>query len=904
MSLFDDIIQRGFNEMAKAKQRKEQREQDIVDGEFVELPDDELMVDEMAEIFEDSGIEEPIDGQDGTEDELMDRVDSLEENAAGSPEASVEEVVQKDDSAMEKRPSISNEELVFGEDISEQEKAALRVIAAMPESTLDEVTAKALTYVNYKNPNLNQPKDEMGIWASHLVLQQFHEGFDKDGGIAWRLNESEHPLAGWSDVVAQSLKDGSYDGNLVHKVDMEKFGLSDEKKAVLFLDGVSKSDEKEKKPEPERTAPEPPDFVKGKKWNEKLYGKGDKKFIYLYGKKKFLSQEQQAQLNDYLTEKELFEKGMNIYEEKSSDSEKPSEQPEEKKENLFEHMTDESAGPNIISDEKDWEDGYSDMYGGYRTMDDNGMVSYEGVLGKFQYDATQFQLQVIQVDADDFGNPATSYPVLKYIGPEVEGRYIQIPEGLEDGSFMFDGNENLQSMPKLPKSLKIGFGMFKDCKSLESAGALTLPPKMTDGQFMFSGCTKLLRGPAVIPGTLKDATGMFANCKSMGNTPKILPGVECCDSMFANCESLTKKPKIPQSVQYADYATYGCDGIDAAEKQAAKAATEKKEKRFEKQLDKKSFGDRLGSLLSACMQVHAMQKSGHNMFHAMFMTYQFRKAGAFTRDMAGGWAALYKADRSGFNQFMMMSTRNNAAERNKRQGERKGSEMQSFQHTNSDMKQSSKQDRQMYANGARAMAGNYFEKVAKHGYPAQKTNREAVVMDAKELESLMKTRDEAGNLNAKAKTYYAKKALELVSNQAAYYKGAQSALNPENQAAAKGLSKVSNTNMKVLADKIQSLQDTYQFMNERQFKSVCHMMEQTSYGKTDEYKAFKTAIMQDMKSRAQFSAAEQKESLNTYRRKDYTQTHGVRVEEAERRFGFTDSQSVHAQKTDDSQFQN
>lgn len=900
MSLFDDIVQRGFDELAKAKKRREQSQQDIMDGEFVELSDvpnldEEDVIDTDGKFIEPDEPEVPV-GQD--------EIPVPEEKKPEEPDTKPSEPDTRKDDVPKGRVDAVTLDLVFKDDVPDEEKAAMQMIAGMPESTLDEVTAKALTFMKYKNPlGMVDKPDELGIWASHLVLQQFHESYDKDGGTAWKVNELEHPLIGWSDVVEKSLKDGSYDSELVHAVDMEKFGLQGDAKGVVF-------------PE-ERKPPERPDFVKGKKWNEKIYHKTKegKDFVFLDGLRKTLSEEQSKELHDYLTEKELFEKGMsgtqpdNSKKPKDDENTKKDEQPDNEKKPEESHTEPDkqpeepsSKGPNVISDDHDWADGYSDLFGGFRTMDDNGMISYEGILGKFSYDPRDFQLQVIQVEPDEFGNPATSYPVLKYVGSEVEGKNIKIPDGLEDASFMFDGNTELQSIPKMPSSLKIGFGMFKDCANLESGHAFTLPSKMTDAQFMFSGCTKMVVGPTVIPGNVKDATGMFANCKSLGNTPLIMHGVECCDSMFANCESLTKKPKLPQTVQYADYATYGCDGIDAVEKQAAKDATKKQEKKFEKAMDKKSFGQRLGSLLSACMQVHAMQKAGNNMFHAMFMTHQMRKAGAFTRDIAGGWAALYKADRSGFNQFMMMSSRNNAAKRQQADGNRKSNQSQAFADTNSDLKQSSKRDRTMYENGARAMSSHYFEKVAKHGYPAQKTNREAVVMDAKELESLMEARQETGTLNAKAKTYYAKKALEMVSNQSAYYKGAASQLKPENKLGMEGLSKVTDTNMKVLADKIQSLQSTYQFMNERQFKSVCQMMEQTSYGKTDAYKTFKESIAQDMKSRAQFSAMEQKDNLNAYRRRDYRQNHGIRVDEAEKRFGFMDNQSVHAQKSDETQF--
>lgn len=918
MSRFDDIIQRVFDSLAKARRERDAKKEnsaDIIDGEFVELTDEpkEETPDELDDFTND---EDEIVVDDG-----LDSDEKIEE----SEEPEQVENVEEESDVPPIRETFIPETLVFPEGMSDEEKSAVSCIAAMPETTLDEVTAKAVMWTAYqKNDNTAEIQDieGMGIWSSHIALQSLHTMFDGDNGEAWRKNEIENPLEGWSDIVIASETDGSYDASLIHSVDMKSFGLSDELNEVVrkgrdvrlgvpvdvIPDEVKEDDtpsvDKDDVPSPDKEAikddknieesveSEEPALVKGKRWNQKVYGKEGNYSIYLYGKKKNITNEQAAELKDYLLSKEKakVDEEVKIDEStKSDDVEKP----------------DESTHTSSIETEEvhDWADGYSDLFGGYRTMNDNGMVAYDGVLGKFEYDPSEFQLQVVHVDPDEFGNSATSYPILKYIGNEVEGKNIKIPDGLEDASFMFENNTDLQTMPKLPSSLRVSFGMFKDCSNLESAHSMSLPSGLSDAQFMFSGCGNMTAGPAVIPGNVKDATGMFANCKNLGNTPIIMSGVECCDSMFANCESLRKKPKLPQSVKYADYATYGCKGIDAAEKQAAEKRVEKSQQNFNKSLDKKSFGAHLGSMFSACMQVHAMRKSGYNMLHAMFMTHAMRKSGAFTKDMAGGWAALYKTNRSNFNQFMMMTSRNNASKRNERDNSRKAEQNKAFEATQSESKQSSKQDRLMYANGARAMKGHYFEKIDKHGYPAQKTNQQAVQFDADELASLMKSRSDMGTLSAKAKTYYAKQAVELVSNQMAYYKGAAEALNEAGISDEKvkastvaGLSKVTDTNMGILANTIQSMQADYQFMNERQFSTVCKMMEQTSYGKTPEYQAFKNSIETDMKQRAQYSSVEHSDILASRRRVDYTQTHNTRAKEAESRFGFSDSKSARQSK--------
>lgn len=523
-----------------------------------------------------------------------------------------------------------------------------------------------------------------------------------------------------------------------------------------------------------------------------------------------------------------------------------------------------------------WEDGYSDAFAGTRTMGADGMVTYSGALGDFQYDPTQFQLQVVQVDADEFGNPATSYPILKYIGSEVDGKYIKIPEGLKDASFMFEGNKDLESVPHLPSSLETAFGMFKDCEQLRNAGKIALPNKLQETQFMFANCQNLTIGPRIV--NAKDATGMFANCTNLLNTPVIAPGLKCADSMFAGCENLSKKPKFPFTVKFADYATMGCTGIDEAEKAREQKALEKSQQKFEKQQTRKSLGDHLGRVFSACMQVHAMSKSGHNIVHALMLTKSLRKSGMLSRDMAGGWEAMYKANRSGFNQYMMVTSRQNAQKKAAKDAERYKTNTEAFQATNMVRKESSKADRAMFMNGQRAMRAGFFEKVDKHGFAAAGVSYMAAKADADELRSVLSFRAEYGGVDAKAKSYYAKKATDLVSQQVAYYKGGEAVLQEKPcpvkdvNMARNGLERMQRMNIGELMNGIRDAQKTSQFMNERQMSTIFQMVEQTPYGKSEEYKQLKEQMQSEAVGRAQFAKVEQEAMMNTHRRQTRMRT--------------------------------
>lgn len=519
-----------------------------------------------------------------------------------------------------------------------------------------------------------------------------------------------------------------------------------------------------------------------------------------------------------------------------------------------------------------WQDGWHEQFSGRRQMDEDGMVHYQGVLGKFAYDPSEFQLQVVRVDADEFGNPPTSFPILKYIGKEVDGANIHVPEGLVDGSFMFEGNHDLTSQPKLPSSLESGFGMFKDCKNMQLASSV-LPSKLQDGAFMYAGCTNLLRGPMVLPKSLKDSTAMFANDVNLSNTPKMVSGLEYADSMFVNCESLTKKPKFPSTTKVTDFATVGCTGIDDTERERAIKAQEKAAQKFERKQNKKSIGDHLGSALSMCMQVHALHKSGSNMFAAMYGAYMARKAGRFSRDMAGGWKVLYKYDKSNFSQMMMLTSQQNARKKRQRNMERVNENMEIFAATDGVRKMSSKGDRKMYENGARAMAGNYFEKVDKFGYMVSKKQLTAARMDCEELKNNMVLRENAGTLSAKAKTYYAKQTIELVSNQVAYFKGADAELSKrgsqvnDKNASMKGLAKVSVENMRELTQTVHELQNQYHFMNERQLQTMVSLMKDTPYGKSKEFQEFVNNMQTDMVGRYQSVQADRTTQSDIYRRK-------------------------------------
>lgn len=269
---------------------------------------------------------------------------------------------------------------------------------------------------------------------------------------------------------------------------------------------------------------------------------------------------------------------------------------------------------------------------------DDGTIHYEGVLGSFDYDPAQFELVTVKSKATQ-DLPASEYEVLKYIGNEPDGSKIQIPEGLRDGNMMFMGCKTLESMPKLPKSLENADSMFASCPRLRTASA-SLGDNLKEANFMFYGCANLERGPERMPKNLKDANFMFTNCGKLQNTPELSSNMRSAEYMFAYCRSLTKAPKIPQSMQEYSGLTFNCVKMDEASKKQNETKMMKERAKFEKQLNRKSFMQHVGSGVSAVMQCHAMRQAGYGFLMAPLMTHMMRKNGQFQKSLSGGLATM------------------------------------------------------------------------------------------------------------------------------------------------------------------------------------------------------------------------------------------------------------------------
>lgn len=175
---------------------------------------------------------------------------------------------------------------------------------------------------------------------------------------------------------------------------------------------------------------------------------------------------------------------------------------------------------------------------------------YKGSLGEFTYNTEEFEVL-------DKYTPFGVIPVLHYRGNETDGRKITIPNGLKDGSYLFE-NASIQTPPLLPPSLERANYMFLDCVSLVR-GAI-LPHGCVSASFMYAGCRSLLSVPAC-PKTLRRASYMCDGCRMLQEPMVLNAGMENITGMYRNCVNLKHLAEIPDSVKEYQHLYRGCKSL-------------------------------------------------------------------------------------------------------------------------------------------------------------------------------------------------------------------------------------------------------------------------------------------------------------------------------------------------------
>ena len=171
------------------------------------------------------------------------------------------------------------------------------------------------------------------------------------------------------------------------------------------------------------------------------------------------------------------------------------------------------------------------------------LQNYDGKLGKFQYDDTEFALE------DQY---------MRYLGKEEDGSKIHIPDGILSIRYMFRNNQYLVTPPDVPDSVIDCESTFEKCIRL-NVGTV-IPDGVTNTHNMYKGCRGLESVP-LMPDTVEDCFGMFYECVSLSDVPNISASAKNCSRMFSGCCKLSRIPDIPDGVLDCTGMMESCIGL-------------------------------------------------------------------------------------------------------------------------------------------------------------------------------------------------------------------------------------------------------------------------------------------------------------------------------------------------------
>lgn len=178
-------------------------------------------------------------------------------------------------------------------------------------------------------------------------------------------------------------------------------------------------------------------------------------------------------------------------------------------------------------------------------------VEYDGRLGKFTYNTSDFELRYRYTETGVF-------EVLIYRGEERDGTLIKIPDGIKDISYMFE-SVPLTLPPHIPNSVEIMDYTFKDCTYLVVGAGL--PVNLKSCGFCYRNCRSLQCG-SNMPDTVESAPYMYDGCVMMSNAGHVSIGLKYASGMFRNCKNLREMPDISPTVERRDYMFIGCNALN------------------------------------------------------------------------------------------------------------------------------------------------------------------------------------------------------------------------------------------------------------------------------------------------------------------------------------------------------
>lgn len=295
----------------------------------------------------------------------------------------------------------------------------------------------------------------------------------------------------------------------------------------------------------------------------------------------------------------------------------------------------------------------------------NGMMSYSGPLGEFEYDPNEFKLFTVEHEGE-----ATSFTILRYIGSETDGRKINIPEGITNCSMMFASfgdygsglpEPTIRVAPALPKSAKSAFAMFSGCDSLEDSSLVfSKNNKLRDARFMFSDCDSMVYGPSRMPSNTDFADYAFMNCGALKQAPSMNNRLRSADGMFVDCFSLDSTPDLPLSVESDVDFNFGCNDYDPPLPPAISDGSimdyNEAKSKAESMLRPSVFA-RAGQAFSFVVQSLAERRDMDcGLFRAMKNVHELRKNNVLDKSFAAGINALVSNQPGDISSFIFDKT--------------------------------------------------------------------------------------------------------------------------------------------------------------------------------------------------------------------------------------------------------
>ena len=177
----------------------------------------------------------------------------------------------------------------------------------------------------------------------------------------------------------------------------------------------------------------------------------------------------------------------------------------------------------------------------------SSMVQYEGRLGKFVYNTGEWEIRQKYTETG-------SFDVLVYKGHVQNGDMIQIPDGVVNISYMFEGKP-LITPPKIPSSVQVMDYTFKDCVSLQVGAAL--PYGLKRCGFLYQGCRSLIAG-SDMPDTVESAPYMYDGCWSLMLPGHVSRGLRYASGMYRGCKNMREFPVFQDNIERNDNALKDC----------------------------------------------------------------------------------------------------------------------------------------------------------------------------------------------------------------------------------------------------------------------------------------------------------------------------------------------------------